>query len=147
MEKGYRWRLVDATDFVSCRMYHNLSETIEGFSKNVFGFFDYCILPFVFVWIAVAVIFLEPLYIVCQGILAGQTAALASRLALVAVLETMLLVFMAYRRLGIPLYMTLLYWLTTFLFVLVALRSMVLSLTGRASWKGRTLKTVAIRWI
>ncbi len=147
MEKGYRWYLVDGTDFVSCRMYHNLSETIEGFSKNVFGFFDYRILPFVFAWMAVAALFLEPLYIVCQALLAGQTAALAARLALVAVLETMLLVFMAYRRLGIPLYMTFFYWLTIFLFVLVAMRSMVLSLTGHASWKGRTLKTVSVRWI
>jgi chlorobactene glucosyltransferase len=147
MEKGYRWCLVDGTDFISCRMYHNLSETIEGFSKNVFGFFDYRILPFVFTWMAVAAIFLEPLYIVCQAFLAGQTAVLAARLALVAVLETMLLVFMAYRRMGIPLYMTFFYWLTIFLFVLVAMRSMVLSLTGHASWKGRTLKTIEVRWI
>lgn len=147
MQKGYRWCLLDGTNYVSCRMYHNFSDTVEGFSKNVFGFFDYRICPFVLVWCAVAAIFLGPLRILTGGILANQFFSATPRLALIAVLEMLLLFFIAYRRLGIPTYMALFYWLTILLFFLVAMRSMVLSLTGHASWKGRTLKNVEIRWI
>jgi chlorobactene glucosyltransferase len=147
MEKGYRWCLLDGTEFVTCRMYHNFSEAVEGFGKNVFGFFDYRILPFVFVWLAAAFIFLEPVSILTRGIAANQFANPTVRLACLAVLETMLLFAIAYRRIGIPMYMTLVYSLTIFLFVLVAMRSMVISLTGHASWKGRTIKTVEVRWI
>ena len=136
MQKGYRWCLLDGTDYVSCRMYHNFSDTVEGFSKNVFGFFDYRIIPFIITWLCVAIIFLEPLRILAHGILANQFFTTLPRLAFIAVLEMLLLFFIAYRRLGIPLYMTLFYWLTIFLFVLIAMRSMVLSLTGHASWKG-----------
>jgi hypothetical protein len=33
------------------------------------------------------------------------------------------------------------------MFILIAVRSMVLTLTGNASWKDRTLNRVAARWL
>jgi chlorobactene glucosyltransferase len=147
IEQGYRWMVLDGNGAVTCRMYHSFGEAVDGFSKNVFGFFDYRILPYVLVWSAVAFLFIEPLRLVVLALLGGWMNTLPALLAAVAVFESFFLFFLAYRRLGIPLYMAFFYWLTAPLFALVAMRSMVFSITGHASWKGRTLKTVAVRWI
>lgn len=147
IQKGYRWRILDGSGAVTCRMYHNFWEAVEGFSKNVFGFFDYRILPYVFVWTAAAFLFLLPLRLTVSACLAGGIHTLPDLLAAVAVFESFFLFLLAYRRMGIPLYVALFYWLTIFLFSVVALRSMVLSITGHASWKGRTLKNIEVRWI
>jgi hypothetical protein len=42
-------------------------------------------------------------------------------------------------RFGFPLYLAFLYPLTVLVSVIVAMRSMVLTLLGRTSWKGRRL--------
>ena len=147
IERGYRWMILDGNGMVTCRMYHNFSEAVEGFSKNVFGFFDYRILPYMLIWIAVVFLFVEPLRLVSLALWGGWMGTLTTRLAAVAVFESFFLFFLAYRRLGIPLYMAFFYWLTVILFALVALRSMIFSITGHASWKGRALKNVSIRWI
>lgn len=147
IEHGYRWMVLDGNGAVTCRMYHNFGEAVEGFSKNVFGFFDYRILPYVLVWSAAAFLFVEPLRLLAMALLGGWMGTLPALLAAVAVFESFFLFFLAYRRLGIPLYMAFFYWLTVALFALVAMRSMVFSITGHASWKGRTLKNVDVRWI
>ncbi|NMC84954.1 MAG: glycosyltransferase [Anaerolineaceae bacterium] len=147
IERGYRWMVLDGNGAVTCRMYHNFGEAVEGFSKNVFGFFDYRILPYVLVWSAAAFLFVEPLRLLAMALLGGWMGTLPALLAAVAVFESFFLFFLAYRRLGIPLYMAFFYWLTVALFALVAMRSMVFSITGHASWKGRTLKNVDVRWI
>lgn len=38
---GMRMALVDGTDFVSCRMYTNFSESFKGFSKNLYAGFSF----------------------------------------------------------------------------------------------------------
>jgi chlorobactene glucosyltransferase len=147
MQKGYRWMILDGTDTISCRMYHSFNEAVDGFSKNVFGFFNYVILPYVFVWCAVMFLFLEPLRILAIAAVSGQMSTFSAKLALILVVESVSLFMLAYHRLGIPFYMVVFYWLTVLLFSLIALRSMVLTLTGHASWKGRTLKNVEPRWL
>jgi chlorobactene glucosyltransferase len=147
MQMGYRWMILDGTDTVSCRMYHSFTEAVDGFSKNVFGFFDYVILPYLLVWSAVIFLFLEPLRILAIALTSSQMNTLPAKLALILVVESVSLFMLAYHRLGIPFYMVAFYWLTVLLFSLIALRSMVLTLAGHASWKGRTLQNVEPRWL
>jgi chlorobactene glucosyltransferase len=147
LENGYKWCLADGTRQVSCRMYHNLNETMDGFSKNVFGFFNYRILPYFFAWLTVAYFFLKPVTILIKRLAGFESSSTISRLALAVVLGSMLLFFMAYKQLRIPLYLVLLYPVTIFMFVLVAYRSLFMTLTGHTSWKGRELKSNAVRWI
>lgn len=147
IEKGYRWRILDGNGAVSCRMYHNFNEAVEGFSKNVFGFFNYRILPFVFLFTSIVFLFLEPLRLAITLFLSGKPFFFPGDLAVLAVFESFFLFFLAYRRLGIPLYLAFFYWLTVPLYALVAMRSMVCSISGQACWKGRTLKNVEVRWI
>ncbi len=146
ISNGYEWRLMNGARYISCRMYHNLSEILNGFSKNVFGFFNYCILPFVAIFLFATLAFLEPLWAVSNHALGGIVSERAADYAWLAVIGALLLFGIAYIRLRIPIYLVPLYPLTIFLFTLVALRSMIFSLTGRASWKDRELGKSSVRW-
>ena len=55
-----RWRVSYIADLVSCRMYHSSQEAIAGFTKNLFAVFDYRLLPFLFTFIWLMVMFWEP---------------------------------------------------------------------------------------
>lgn len=144
---GYEWRLLNGSGCITCRMYRDFSAVLEGFSKNVFGFFNYRILPYMFTWLAVVLCFLEPLLALIARQAGSDISTQLYNFALIAVIETLALFIISYRALRIPLYLVLVYPLTIFFFVLVAIRSMVLTLTGHASWKGRELKKTGVRWL
>lgn len=143
---GYEWRLMNGAKYISCRMYRSLNEILNGFSKNVFGFFDYCIIPFVAIFLFITLAFLEPLWAVSNHALKGMVSDRAANYAWLAIIGALLLFSIAYRRLRVPLYLVIFYPVTIFLFTLIALRSMVFSLTGRASWKDRELGKSTLRW-
>jgi chlorobactene glucosyltransferase len=147
IDKGYKWKLLNGSREVSCRMYHNFAEVFEGFSKNIFGFFDYRILPFTIAWLGVAYIFLEPFRVILKYLVGVQSIPAADyHLAVLILIESLILFYSAYHRMGIPHYLAFLYPLTIFFFTTVALFSMLLSLTGKATWKGRELKKVEVKW-
>ena len=58
---GMRWRVTYAADLISCRMYHGSIEAVNGFTKNLFAAFNFRLLPFVFVFAWLAVMFLKPI--------------------------------------------------------------------------------------
>ena len=150
IQAGYRWLFLDGNGTVTCRMYHNFSEAVEGFSKNVFGFFNYRILPYIFIWSAVAFLFLEPLRLSVLAVQAGWQDTLPAKLAVLIVFESLSLFLLAYHRLGIPVYMAFFYWLTIFLFVIVAMniffinRSILLKILGKAIG-GRLIPRATLR--
>jgi chlorobactene glucosyltransferase len=147
VEQGFRWRLLDGTQHVTCRMYHGFSEVVEGFGKNAFAFFDYRILECLLVLAVIGFSFLEPPLALLSRWAGMPLSTFPSGLALLAVIESYLLWQIAYRRFKFPAYLVILYPLSLALFIFIGLRSMVLSLTGNASWKDRTLERVAIRWL
>ncbi len=138
--KRLRWRLFDLQELVSCRMYTSAREVVEGFSKNLFGAFGCRVLPFLFVWLWLGVVTFQPLAVL---VLAGAgvvrnafqlvTAAAGVGLAL-------LLWGMSNHKFHFPWYVTPLYPVGTLLAIVIAFRSMLLTLTGRARWKGRLLR-------
>lgn len=136
---GYRWRLVDGTQQIHCRMYHNFQQVYQGLAKNLFAAFSYKIPHFLFVWFWLGFVFWGPLILI--GLAAGGVSlpAYALHLSGVAIIMTLLLWGITYRRFRFPLYLTPLYPVTILLGVVIALNSMVLTLTNRATWKGRRL--------
>jgi chlorobactene glucosyltransferase len=143
---GLRWRLVDGQKHIRCRMYQDFRQVYEGFTKNLFAAFEYKVLIFVFVWVWVGMVFLEPLLVAVLGLLIVPLPALSVRLAVISIAVSLLLWGITHWRFGFPLYLALLYPLTIILAVIIALRSMVLTLAGRTTWKGRTLARQKIRW-
>ena len=147
IEQGFQWRLMDGTQHVTCRMYHNLQEVVDGFSKNVFAFFDYRILPFFIILAVVGFAFIEPPLALITRWLGVPISAFPPGLATIAVIESYLLWQIAYQRFKFPAYMVFLYPISLGVFILIAIRSFVLTITGNATWKDRDLERVAARWL
>jgi chlorobactene glucosyltransferase len=140
------WRVAYIADLVSCRMYHSSREAVEGFTKNLFAAFDYRLLPFLFAFIWLLVMFWEPL-IVLAAMLSGLTAQ-AQPVALAACLTlSALLWLIPYREMGIPFFLAFLYPFTILGNLVVAFRSLTHSLGGRVVWKGRSIARSRWKWL
>ncbi len=143
---GRRWRVMHAADLVSCRMYRTSGEALEGFSKNLFAAFEFRLLPYLFSFAWLTLMFIEPLIL---ALLAGIGASLqttAWSLAL-CILHSLLLWAISYWNLGIPLWLALVYPATILANGYTALRSLWLSLTGNLVWKGRKVQPSSWKWL
>jgi chlorobactene glucosyltransferase len=141
---GLRWRLLDATSVAGARMYGGFKEAVDGFSKNYFALFGYRVLPALFVWFWVLLITWHP--IVTLAATAGRPsgATLAALLTVLCAAGQWLLVCLKFR---LPLRLAPMYPLVMVVSAYTGLRSMVLSIAGRTSWKGRTLVKHRVRII
>lgn len=137
--QGLRWRLVDATGYVRCRMYHNFRQVREGFSKSLFAAFGYNVPLFMFVWLWLGLVFLEPPLVLALWATGNEPGPLSPALAALAVVLSVLSWGIVHVRFGFPRYLALLYPLTVLLSFMVAVRSLFLTLTRRTVWKGRRL--------
>lgn len=137
---GLQWRLADGSPYIQCRMYHNFHEVYSGLSKNLFAVFNSNIFLFAPIWLWLELVFLEPWLVLSWWVISGRPSiAPLPQLASISVASSLLLWIVTYRRFGFPLYLALFYPITILLAGLVAMRSMVLTLRGQATWKGRTL--------
>ncbi len=133
---GYRWCLLDATRFVSARMYRGLREAVDGFSKNLFALFNYRLLVALFVWVWLLTIAWHPVISAASAIAAGSSAPLVPLATLFLQAGIWLL---ASAKFALPWHLFLLGPIITTMSALTGIRAMVLVLLGRASWKGRRL--------
>jgi len=142
---GMRWRVVRVSDLVSCRMYHGGREAVDGFTKNLFAAFNFHLLVYFFVFLWLAVLFLVPLAVLVSS--PFGLAPTAQPWALTACIGASLLLWIIpYAETGIPFYLGFLYPFTILANEVVALRSLFYSLTGRLSWKDRTLTRPDWKW-
>lgn len=145
---GLRWRLVDAQARVSCRMYRNFREAFTGLSKNLFAAFGCRLVPFVLVWAWLGIVFLQPAVMLGLALAArGPASALYLGLTGGAVGCAVLLWGLIARRFRFPVYLALVYPLTMLVALALAGSSLILSLTGRTTWKGRRLIGRRLRWL
>ncbi len=147
IQSGGEWRFLDGTRHVSCRMYRDFWSAVNGFGKSVFAVFDYRILPYLFGWAFIGLAFLEPAAALVSRWLGYPLTPFSPEAAALAVTLSLILWSMAYRRFKFPPGLVLLYPLTMFLFLLVALRSFVQTASGTATWKDRVLARPALRWL
>ena len=140
-----RWRVAHVADLVTCRMYHSGREAVEGFTKNLFAVFDNRLLPFVGAFTWLMVMFWEPLVI---GLL-WLTGAVA-QVPLPALVACLLLSFLLwgihFLEMHMPAGLALLYPFIILTNTVVALRSLVYSLGGWLTWKGRRVSSVRWKW-
>lgn len=134
---GFRWKLMDATRHVTCRMYSTFSDALNGFTKNIFAVFSNHILLYCIGWFWIAVSFLVPLYMLFTGLVTSTKIPIGT--VVIAILEALLMMTLAYHRLRLPMYLVLLYPLSILIFTWIALRSLAYTVLGYRSWKGRTI--------
>ncbi len=137
--KGLRWRVVDAGDYVSCRMYPGFRTAVKGFTKNLFAVFDFRLAEYLFVWVWMTLVTVEPLAVSLLWPLGVGRSTFALWPAALAVAEMLALWGIALARLRFPPYLAFLYPSNTLLLTFIAFRSMLWTMTGRTTWKGRTL--------
>jgi chlorobactene glucosyltransferase len=139
LSHGFKWKLMDGTGYVQCRMYRDYGSAVAGFTKNLFAFFDHHVLLYLVAWLWIGCVFLEPLAVILLGWFGFQLHYFPVSLAWLAVFQAILLFLIAYRRFRLPLAMVCLYPLSIFLFVTIAIRSLVFAWRGSYDWKDRSL--------
>lgn len=142
----HKWRLFDGTSLVQCRMYRNFSQVISGFTKNFFAAFGNKIIPYLFVWIWIAVVFLEPPLILLLKIINAPIASSSVWLALIASFGAFLLWGLTLIRFRFPFWVVFFYPIIIILSEVVAFKSLLSILRGSASWKDRTITKPGINW-
>jgi chlorobactene glucosyltransferase len=136
---GMRWRLMDGTGALSCRMYRSSKEAAEGLIKNLFPFFGYNIPFFIFVWIWLIVVFWQPIIsLIMLGLGVGFPESNIVY-AWTGIGLAILLWAIFYKRFGFPLYLVLLYPITQIVISSVAMFSLIRNLKRNTTWKGRVL--------
>jgi chlorobactene glucosyltransferase len=143
---GLRWRMANLTDMITCRMYSERGAAYGGFAKNYFAAFGFRLLPYLFVFAWLAVMFWEPLIILALFLLG--LAPQARLIELLACIGLSLLVWLIpYPAMRLPSGLGLFYPLTILANEVVAFRSLRLSLAGRLTWKGRRLPRPKWKWL
>lgn len=145
--QGLRWRIALGQDQLRCRMYQGFKEAYQGFTKNLFAGFGYRILPFIFVWTYIGLAFLEPIFVLLSGVFGIKPSLLTTILAGSEIFISTLIWGASHWRFRFPLYMVLLYPISVIVLLTIAFGSLFLSVTGRSTWKGRSISKPAIRWI
>lgn len=137
--QGFQWRIANATEYVSCRMYHSFREAFDGFAKNYFAIFDYRILVSLFVWPWLAITTWTPYVALALGVWIEISLVI---LFLQAVLWLIVVV-----RYGAPWMVIFFHPFIVSLAVVISFVSMYRALAGKAYWKGRELIAPSIRWL
>lgn len=143
---GLRWRVMRVSNLITCWMYQNGRDAFDGFSKNLFATFDFRLLIFLFVFSWLGLLFLEPLIVLLAFALGFASSANLSEL-ISCIGLSFLIWIIPYIELGVPAYLGLFYPATILANEAAAFQSLRLSMTGRLSWKDRSLARPKWKWL
>lgn len=143
---GLRLRVVSLSDLITCRMYPGGREAVHGFTKNLFAAFDFRLLIYLFVFLWLAILFWTPPIVLIILTFGQAPAASATELAVCMGLS-LLLWMIPYREMGVSFYLGFLYPITVLANEVVAIRSLIFSLTDRLTWKDRALNKPKWKWL
>jgi chlorobactene glucosyltransferase len=140
---GMAYRLLDGNGQVSCRMYRNFDQVWKGLTKSTFASFNFDPLFLIFMWMVVLAIFVEPWIMLFIGLAQPALPFEIMAQAAMAVFLSLLLFTISNHRFQFPLYYVFLAPISALFMTAVAFSSMVLTMQGKAKWKGRSMpKTV-----
>jgi chlorobactene glucosyltransferase len=144
-ENGLRWRVMDISKMISCRMYRNSGEVFQGLAKNLFPAFEHRILVFLFVWFWLAFLFLEPVILILLGLFGVAIPPEAISKALICVFLAWFIWAFVFSRLRLPVGLGFFYPILIGGFEAMAFSSFWLTVRGRTTWKGRTIQPPRLR--
>lgn len=144
-EHKMKWRIMLGQEQLSCRMYHSFLDAYRGFTKNLFAGFGYRVLPYIFVWTCIGVAFLEPVIVFLLSLLNPGWSKLTLSLSGCQILISSAIWLISNWRFRFPLYIALLYPINVLILLSIAFGSLILTITGKSSWKGRGLPKPVLR--
>jgi chlorobactene glucosyltransferase len=136
---GYRWRLYDGQDRISCRMYDNFDDAFHGFGKTIFSAFERKIIPFLFVWLWLFCVFTEPLVVAGIRIAGGPISDLSLYIAITTILISLVLWAINVVKFRFRWWVVFLYPVVFTVTWVMSVYAVRLAASGKATWKGRTL--------
>jgi chlorobactene glucosyltransferase len=136
---GLRYRLLDGNRHVTCRMYHSSSEVWKGLTKSNFATFNFDPFLLVSMYLLVLAVFIGPLVILGINLAQPQPHIDLTAAALLAIFITLVLWWVNQQRFHFPLYLIVFYPLSAIAMIVIAVGSMVLTMQGKAQWKGRNI--------
>ena len=120
-------------------MYHNFKELYEGLTKNMFASYSYNIPLFIATWLWILFVFWQPIIALFALKTPDYPPTLSLGLAAISIIASLLLWAIYYQRFKFPIYMVIFYPLSAVLMAIISVSSMVLTLSGKATWKDRKL--------
>lgn len=144
---GFKWRFLDGSNRIECRMYNNLREVYAGLGKNLFSVFGCHTAIYVFIWLWMGYVFIGTPIV---GALSFSDVLSYEKLAWLCVASTVLgfiLWTISLVRFKFPVYLNVLYPMIIAMSMGLAFTSLVLTVSGNSKWKGRTLIRPKIHWI
>jgi len=136
---GFRWRLFDGLDVISCRMYENFKDAFHGFGKTIFSAFERKVIPFLFVWLWLFYVFTQPLVVTAVRITSGPVSDLSLYISLITIFASLILWGINVVKFRFRWWILFLYPFSFTITWIMSFYSVWYSITGKASWKGRNL--------
>jgi len=137
---GYKWGIADGSDYIECRMYKNFKELYNGFSRTLFCVFNYNIPLFLWVWFFLALVAIQPIVIIFLFLLNIEIPRLILIYSILTLVVSYLLWAISIIRFKYPKYLILIYPISMIMILIIAIRSMYQTLTGKIKWKGRIIE-------
>jgi len=138
-KRGYKLGLLYGGDLVRCRMYRGFKEAFDGLSKNLFLVFRRRLALFAFVWGFLFYSTWEPLCFLVGAGLGAHIPAEVFRASLASFSFSFALWGLTAARFGLPLFLPLVHPIVVAVALATAARSAFWHLTGRGTWKGRSI--------
>ncbi|NWJ48003.1 MAG: glycosyltransferase [Chloroflexi bacterium] len=136
-QAGYKVILPDGTDSVSCRMYRNIFEVWQGFSKNLFAFFNYKVRWLGLFLLLNILAYIGPYFWLLAGWVTGQPASVEWLwLPIAQILMTWIIRFGVSLRFGFRVLDIILHPLSIIYMVIIGINSVRWRKRG-VQWKGR----------
>ena len=137
LQHRLRLHLSDATEEISCRMYSNLCNAINGFTKNFFPLFNCKVPLFLFVFFYLLLVYIEPLFVLIFKIFSSSLDFISYLPLILCILFSILQQSLVYWRIKIPVYFSFFYPLNIIIAVYTAFRSLAGYATKSVEWKDR----------
>ncbi len=136
---GMKYKLLDGDGLVSCRMYRDFDQVWKGLTKSTFATFNFDPFFLILMWALVLIFFVSPPIVLGIGLAQPQVPMEITVMAGIAVILNIVLWTNSHLRFHFPLYLVLIYPLSAVFMTVIALASMVLTMQGKALWKGRSM--------
>ena len=136
---GLKYKLLDGDGLVSCRMYSNFEQVWKGLTKSTFATFNFDPFFLTLMWALVIIFFVSPPVVLVIGLAQPQVPVEITAMAGIAVFLNLVLWTVSHLRFHFPLYLILIYPFSAIFMTVVALASMILTIQGKALWKGRIM--------
>ena len=136
---GRKYKLLDGDGMVSCRMYRNFDQVWKGLTKSTFATFNFDPYFLILMYTLVLIFFVSPPVVLGIGLADPQVPMEITAMAGIAVILNLILWTNSNVRFHFPLYVVLIYPFSAIFMTVVAFASMILTMQGKAFWKGRRM--------